>query len=104
MEVVRAINLEDQHGTPIMQLENDPMGLKDAIFYIEEKTKGMSDEDFMSFLKGKTINGPFTVAEKHELMSDRIMTYPFLQKYSPEELLASCDVILNYLVKENKVS
>jgi len=38
MEVVRLFDLRTKNGVGIMDMDDDPLGLKNALFYLDKKT------------------------------------------------------------------
>ena len=103
MKIVRLFDLRMKGGVPVMDLEVDELGLKDALFYLDKKTGKMSDEDFLLWLKGKRKDGPFTAEETIQLGQD-IFTpeFSFLQK-KKDILMTGIAVLIDYLVDANKL-
>jgi len=68
MKVVRPIDLKFS-GEPMLESEKAPQLLKQATFYVSEKTSEMSDEAFINWVKGKRDNG-ILEREINELKDD----------------------------------
>lgn len=103
MEVVRLFDLRTKNGVGIMDMDDDPLGLKNALFYLDKKTGKMTDDDFLTWLKEKRKDGPFSTTERIQLGQD-IFTpeFSFLQK-KKDILMTGCAVLIDYLIDKNNL-
>lgn len=56
MDIVRIIDLKDHKGDLLLESEQ-PSLIKEAVFYLHEKTKDMPDEKYIEFLNQKKEKG-----------------------------------------------
>ncbi len=103
METVRFINLEQSTGELIMDLEDESSILKMAIFYLEQKTSHLSDEEFIEYLKKKMNKTPHdTYGEMIEFDEDIYGKYSFLSKHKLE-LQGTIQYILGLAIDANNL-
>jgi hypothetical protein len=104
MEVVRLFDLKMKGGIGIMDMDEDPLYLKNALWYLQVQTEDMSDEEFLTWLKGKKVNGAFTEPEIFQFNQD-IMSPEFavLIKHR-DQVFMGCGIIIDYLIDANNLA
>lgn len=85
MEVVRIIDLKDYKGVSLMESETNSL-VKEAVFYLNEKTKDMTDEQYIEWLKKKRTEG-FTNIDRIQLGDDLFQNKKFLFLKDDYEML-----------------
>jgi len=104
MEVKRLHDLEMKGGIGIMDMEEDPLYLKDALWYLSSKTDEMSDEEFLSWLKGKMVNGVFTSAELFQFDRD-IFSPEFASLIKTrDQVMCGIGILIDYLIDANNLT
>lgn len=104
MEVIRFYDLKMKGGIGIMDLDEDPLYLKDALWYLQEQTEKMSDEEFLTWLKGKRVNGPFTSSEIVQFNRDIFSPdFAVLIKHR-DQVFVGCAILIDYLIDANKLA
>lgn len=71
MKIVRPLDLKCEDGNLVMDSVDEKLeDLKSAVFYINEKTKDKSDEDFLSLLQQIRKQGYFPNDENIQIEKD----------------------------------
>jgi len=99
MEVVRIIDLVNFEGVKLMLVEDNSL-IKDAVYYLHEKTKDLSDGEYIEWLKNKKKNGFMLQRDIIEVENDLFQDerFLFMQKdymVMPVHLSTVFDLALN---------
>lgn len=102
MEVVRIIDLKNYKGVNLLEAEESIGLVKEAVFYLHEKTKDLSDEEYINWLKNKIKNGFFLNLDRIELGDDLFQNPKFLfMKNDYEKLPFDIVTVIDIAVTQN---
>lgn len=76
-EVVRIIDLVNFEGIGLMEVESNSL-VKEAVYYLHEKTKDLSDGEYIEWLKNKKKNGFMLQRDIIEVENDLFQDERFL--------------------------
>ena len=79
-----------------MDLDENIMNIKDGIWYVDEKTKHLTDEEFLEWLKSK-VEEPFSYADNMDIFSPK---FACLQK-KHSQLRIARSLVIDLLAEQN---
>ena len=103
MKAVRLFDLKTKSGDGIMDMEEDPSHLKDALWYLNTKTEKMSDDEFMVWLKAKLVDGPFNSKELFEFKQDMHSPEFAVLTKKKDQVMAGIAILIDWLIDANKL-
>lgn len=101
MEIVRINDLKNAEGENIFEAESEGL-VKEAAFYLNEKTKDLSDDEYIDWLKNKIKKGFFVTEDRLTLGDDLFTNEKFLFLQKDYELLPIDIVtVLDLAIEQN---
>jgi len=105
MDVIRVMDLKAVDDSYMFEREEDPMHIKEAMFYLFKKTEEMTDEEYYDWLCSKSNNGVFSNDELMALDSDVCSpSFSFLNNiYKENKLLPAINLVIILLCEVNGI-
>lgn len=101
--MIRVLNLKDSDGNFLLESEKASQTMKEAVFYLDKKTSGLSDDKFIEWLKDKAHNGSFGYEDRVTLTNDVYTPeFAFMSK-DIDKLGGNISMVIDMLAIENKI-
>ena len=98
--LIRPLDLVNKKGKLMMDLDENIMNIKDGIWYMDEKTKHLTDEEYLEWLKSK-VEEPFSYADNIEIEMDIFSPkFAHLQK-KHSQLRIARSLVIDLLAEQN---